>query len=69
MFLCKLATVVKGDPEVPFSLATTPILRGGRYTFPWIAPLDTYLIMLSVKHGDIKYHFYVFGVNLPGIEP
>ena len=25
----KLATVVKGDPKAPFSIATTPRFRGG----------------------------------------
>ena len=35
----KLATVVKGDQKVPFSIATTPGFRGGRYSFHWIAPL------------------------------
>ena len=31
--------------------------------------LDPYLILLSVKQGGIKYHFWVFGMTLPGIEP
>ena len=30
--------------------------------------LDTYLIMLSVKHRGIKNHFWVFGMIRPGIE-
>ena len=34
-----LATVVEGDPKAPFSIATTPSCEGGRYSFPWIAPL------------------------------
>ena len=34
-----LATIVEGDPKVPFSIATTQRCRGGRYSFPWIAPL------------------------------
>ena len=50
----KLATVVEGDRKAPFSIATAPRCRGGRYSFLWI---DTYLIMLSVKQGGIKYHF------------
>ena len=55
----KLVTVAKGDPKAPFSTATTPTCRG-RYTFPWITPLylDPYLIILSVKQGSIKYHFF-----------
>ena len=35
----KLETVVKGDQKAPFSIATTPRCGGGRYSFPWIAPL------------------------------
>ena len=35
----KLATIVEGDRNVPFSIATTPMCRGGRYSFPWIAQL------------------------------
>ena len=35
----KLVTVVEGDPKAPFSIATTPRCRGGRNSFPWIAPL------------------------------
>ena len=31
--------------------------------------LDTYLILLSVKKGSIKYNFCVVGMNKPGIEP
>ena len=34
------ATLVKGDLKVPFSIATTPRCRGGRYSIPWIAPLN-----------------------------
>ena len=34
-----MAIIVEGDLKVPFSIATTPRCRGGRSTFPWIAPL------------------------------
>ena len=37
--LSKLATIVEGDPKAPFSIATTPRCRGGRYSIPRIAPL------------------------------
>ena len=37
----KLATIIKGNPMAPFSIATTPKCRGGRYSFPWIAPLHS----------------------------
>ena len=55
----KLATIVKGNPKAPFSIATTPRCRGGRYSFPGLLyfTLDPHLIMLSVKQGGIKYHF------------
>ena len=55
----KLATTVEGNPKAPFSIATTPRCRGGRYSFPGLLyfTLDPYLIMLSVKQGGIKYHF------------
>ena len=55
----KLATIVEGNPKAPFSIATTPMCRGGRYSFPGLLYfiLDPYLIMLSVKQGGIKYHF------------
>ena len=35
--LSKLA--VKGDPKVPFSMATIWTYRRGHYSFPWIALL------------------------------
>ena len=37
--LVNLATVVKVDSKVPFSIATTPKCRGGHFSFLWIAPL------------------------------
>ena len=39
VYKVKLATIVEGDPKAPFSIATTPRCRGGRYSFHWIAPL------------------------------
>ena len=39
LIVSKLATIVEGDPKAPFSIATTPRCRGGRYSIPWIAPL------------------------------
>ena len=33
------ATEVEGDKKAPFSIATTPKCRGGRYSFPKIAPI------------------------------
>ena len=47
----KLATLVKGNPKVPFSIVTTPRCETGHYSFTF----DPYLIMLSVKQEGIKY--------------
>ena len=47
----KLATSVKGGLKAPFSIATTPFPGLLHFT------LDPYLIMLTVKQGDIKYYF------------
>ena len=54
-----LASVDEGDLMGPFSIATTPGSRGRATPFPELLhfTLDTYLIMLSVKQGIIKYHF------------
>ena len=54
-----MATIVEGNPKAPFSIATTPRCRGGRYSFPGLLyfTFDPYLIMLNVKQGGIKYHF------------
>ncbi len=54
------STIVEGNPKAPFSIATTPMCRGRRYSFPGLLyfTLDPYLIMLSVKQGGIKYHFF-----------
>ena len=55
----KLATVDEGNPKAPFSIATTSRWREGATSFPWLLhfALNTYLILLSVKQGGIKYHF------------
>ena len=55
----KLVTVVDGESKAPFSIATTPRCREGRYSFPQIIPLFPLYVtyMLSVKQGGIKYHF------------
>ena len=65
-----LLTAVNDDPKAPFSVTTTPKCRGKCHTFPWITPLtlDLYLIMLSVKQGGIKYHFFIFNMTQPGID-
>ena len=59
----KLATVVEGDQKAPFSIATTPRCRGGRYSFPWITPLYPWYVpyiaeyWASIEQGGIMYHF------------
>ena len=70
IYIYKLATIVEGNPKAPFSIATTPSCRGGRYSFPGLLyfTLDPYLIMLSVKQGSSTI-FRVFGMTRPGIEP
>ena len=39
VYKVKLATLFKGDPKAPFSIAAILRCRGGRYSIPWIAPL------------------------------
>ena len=53
-----MATVDEGDQKAPFSIATTPKCRRGRYSFPWIAALyPWYVPYISVKQGGIKVPF------------
>ena len=42
-------TSVKGDPKAPFSIATTPRCRGGRYSFPRIAPLYLWYVPYNTE--------------------
>ena len=53
--ICKLATLIKGDPKAPFSIATT-LLEEGTTPFPGLLhfTFDPYLIILSVKQEGIK---------------
>ena len=44
-----LAALVEGDPKASFSIATTPKCRGGRYSFPWIAPLYPWSIPYNAE--------------------
>ena len=54
-----MATWVEGDPKAPFSIATTPRCRGGRYSlYCWVLSKDVSSII-----------FKVFGMTRPGIEP
>ena len=67
----KLATVVKGNQEVPFSISTTLRCRGGHHSFPRIAPLPLihtlYCWVLSKEVSSII--FKVFGMMQPRIKP
>ena len=47
--LVKLATIVEGDPKAPFSIATTPRCRGGRYSIPRIAPLYPWTVPYNAE--------------------
>ena len=58
-------TIVEGDPNAPFSMATTPRCREGRHSFPRLLyfTLDPFLIMLSVKQVGIKCYFLSLWYN------
>ena len=45
----KLATIVEDDPKAPFSIATTPRCRGGRYSIPRIAPLYPWTVPYNAE--------------------
>ena len=57
--------------KLPFQLLPHRGIGEGATPFPGLLhfTLDPYLIMLSVKQGGIKYHFWAFGMTRPGIEP
>ena len=66
-----MATIVEGDPKVPFSIATTPRCRGGRYSFPWISPLYPWSLPYNAECKARRYQvpfFKIFGMTRPGIE-
>ena len=56
----KLLTSDEGDPKALFSIATASRCRGWHHPLPGLFhfTLDVYLIMLTVKQGGIKYHFF-----------
>ena len=45
----KVGGVVEGDPKAPFTIATIPMYKGGRYSFPWIAPLYPWSLPYNVE--------------------
>ena len=59
----KLATIVEGDPKAPFSIATTPRCRGGRYSIPRNGSmyyLHTLKISCPHTHTHTHTHTYFF---------
>ena len=66
----KVGDCSRGWPEGSFFDSYYTKVLGGATLFPRLLnfTLDPYLIMLSVKQGGIKYHFWVFGMTQPGIE-
>ena len=66
-----MATVVEGDPKVPFWIATTLRCRGGRYSFSWIAPLYHWSVPYNAQcwykfepKSLVQIWTQVFGTNL-----
>ena len=61
IYKVKLASVVEGYPKAPFSIATTPRCREGTTPFPGLLhlTLETYLIMVRVKHIYIYIYIYI----------
>ena len=53
----KLATIVEGDPKAPFSIATTPRCRGGRYSIPRIAPLYPWTVPYNAEFPKITFPY------------
>ena len=67
-----MATLVEGDPKVPFSITTKPRCRGGHYSIPRIAPLYPWsssykcCVFSQVASSTI---FWVFAMTQSGFEP
>ena len=40
---------IEGDQKAPFSIATTPKCREGRYSFPWITPLYPWYVPYNAE--------------------
>ena len=67
----KLVALVEGDPKAPFSIATTPRCRGGRYYNPWIVPLYSWSVPYNAESKARRHQtpfFGVFDLIQPGIE-
>ena len=57
--------------RLPFQQLLHQGVGEGATSFPGLLhfALEPYLIMVSVKQGSIKYHFWIFGIIHTGIEP
>ena len=66
----ELATLVEDDSKAPFSIATTPRCRGGRFSFPWIASLYPSSLPYNavLSKAALSTIFWVFHMTWPGIE-
>ena len=60
----KLVTLVEGDPKAPFSIATTPKCWGGRYSFPWIAPLYPWYLPYKARQHQVPFFEFLVWLNL-----
>ena len=63
---CKLVTVVKGDPKILFSIATTPKCREGCHSFPWVAPLYPWSIPYDAEWESLVWLNQRLNPSLPG---
>ena len=71
IIISKLADRCRRRPEGSLFISYLHLGVGeGATPFPGLLhfTLNPYLLMLSVKQGGIKYHFWVFGMTRPGIE-
>ena len=58
-----MATIVEGNPKAPFSIATTPMCRGGRYSFPGIIII---IIIIIIKLWNMKVTVMPFVIGVLG---
>ena len=62
--------IVEDDPKDHFSIAGTLKCWGGRYSFPWIAPLYPWSLQCWVlSKAASSTIFLVFGMTRAGIKP
>ena len=62
----RLVTAVESNPKALCSITTTLRCWGGRYSFPWIAPIYPLSVPYNTEcqQGGIKYHIFEFLVWL-----